>query len=271
MAFEQITESSSNYQDIEKMAVPAMLEAINHEDEKIAHAVNIAIPQISALVDIIISKLNNGGRLFYIGAGTSGRLGILDASECVPTFGVSANLVTGVIAGGEEAIKSAVEFAEDNTSKGWEDLVSNQIGANDVVIGISASGSTPYVLNALRKAHENAVVTGSVVCNPGAPISLISDYPIEIIVGPEFITGSTRMKSGTAQKMVLNMISTAVMVKLGHVKGNKMIHMQLNNEKLINRAVNILMETLQINDFEQAKQLLLSAGSLNEAFKKNDL
>ena len=262
MAFQRITEADSHYRDIEKMTVSEMLTNINTEDQKVAKAVQLAIPQIEKLVNVITDKINSGGRLIYIGAGTSGRLGVLDASECVPTFGVPASMVNGIIAGGEDALRSAVEFAEDDLNKGKEDLENQNVSIRDIVVGLSAGGTAPYILNALEYCKNKGISTGSICCNPDAPISEISDFPIEVIVGPEFITGSTRMKSGTAQKMILNMISTATMIKLGRVADNKMINMQLSNEKLINRGVKMVMKSLNIADEEQAKALLILHGSV---------
>jgi N-acetylmuramic acid 6-phosphate etherase len=214
MSFKKVTESASNYQHLEKMSIHELLTHINEEDKKVPEIITAAIPRIELLVSAIVDKMLMGGRLFYIGAGTSGRLGIVDASECPPTFGIKPGLVIGIIAGGKKAITSAVEFAEDDTTQGWEDLRAHDINQNDVVVGIAASGTTPYVINALKKCRENDIITGSISCNPGAPLSQVADYPIETVVGPEFITGSTRMKAGTAQKLLLNMISTSVMIQL---------------------------------------------------------
>ncbi len=268
MAFEKITESESHYRHLEKMAVPDILANINKEDQGLAAVIAGSIPQIESLVNSIVDKMLSGGRLFYIGAGTSGRLGILDASECPPTYGVPPGLVVGLIAGGEKAVTQAVEFAEDDEEQGWLDLLKHQINPADIVIGISASGATAYVIKALQKCRENGIVTGSISCNPGAPLSRVSDHPIEVITGPEFVTGSTRMKAGTAQKLVLNMISTSVMILLGRVEDNKMVHMQLTNEKLVERGVKMVMEKLGMNDPEMAKKLLLKYGSVKKMIEK---
>jgi N-acetylmuramic acid 6-phosphate etherase len=268
MSFKSVTESESNYRFLEKMSVFELLANINKEDKTVANATEKAIPQIEALVHVIADKMLAGGRLFYIGAGTSGRLGIVDASECPPTYGVPHGLVIGVIAGGNKAITEAVEFAEDDLVQGWLDLQEYGINEKDVVIGIAASGTTPYVIAALEKCREHNIVTGSISCNPGAPISKAADYPIEAIVGPEFITGSTRMKSGTAQKLILNMISTSVMIQLGRVEDNKMVNMQMTNEKLVDRGVKMLMEKMQTSDYELAKSLLLQSGSVKKSLDK---
>jgi N-acetylmuramic acid 6-phosphate etherase len=224
-----------------------------------------AIPQIEKLVEVISDKMLMGGRLFYIGAGTSGRLGIVDASECPPTYGVPKGLVIGIIAGGEKAITSAVEFAEDDKEQGWKDLKAWNVSDKDVVIGIAASGTTPYVIGALEECRKHGIMTGSISCNPDSPVSAAADFPIEVIVGPEFVTGSTRMKSGTAQKLVLNMISTSSMIQLGRVEDNKMVNMQLTNDKLVDRGVKMLMERVQLKDYEEAKRLLLKYGSVKKA------
>lgn len=258
------TESDSTYNHLEKMQVNELLTNINREDKTVAAAVEKAIPQIESLVNIIIEKLNTGGRIFYIGAGTSGRLGIVDASECPPTFGVKQGLVIGLIAGGDSAIRKAVEFAEDNLKQGWHDLQEQQVNVNDIVIGIAASGSTPYVIGALKKCNQHNITTGAIVCNTGSILAQTAKYPIEVIVGPEFVTGSTRMKSGTAQKLVLNMISTSVMIKSGRVKGNKMVDMQLSNNKLVARGTLMVMEELKI-PYEDAGKLLLEFGSVRKA------
>ena len=267
MKFKPVTESSSLYRHLEKMGIAEILYSINSEDKTVPEAIEKVIPQIEKLVHNIADKLLSGGRLFYIGAGTSGRLGILDASECPPTFGVESGLVVGIIAGGEKAVTAAVEFAEDDTGRGWEDLQSHQINERDLVIGIAASGTTPYVIGALEKCREHHIITGSICCNPDSPLSLVSDYPVEIVVGPEFITGSTRMKSGTAQKLVLNMISTAVMIQLGRVEDNKMVNMQLTNEKLVDRGVKLVMEKAGSLDYATAKKLLLEKGSVKMAIE----
>jgi len=249
------TEQPSNYNNLEKMNTFELLSNINAEDKSVPLAIEKAIPSIEELVTTIYTKMKDGGRLFYIGAGTSGRLGVLDASECPPTYGVSDNWVIGLIAGGDSALRKAVENAEDDTTLAWKDLQNYDISNKDVLIGIAASGTTPYVIGGLKKAKENNIITGCIVCNTNSPVSEVADYPIELIVGPEFVTGSTRMKAGTAQKLVLNMISTAVMIKLGRVKDNKMVHMKLSNKKLVNRGVLMLMEELHI-ERELASQLL---------------
>lgn len=263
--FEKVTEQASKYRHLEKMPVLELLKHINEEDKTVPEAVGKSIPQIEKLVTVIADKMLAGGRLFYIGAGTSGRLGIVDASECPPTYGVPHGLVIGIIAGGEKAILEAVEFAEDSWEQGWMDLEKHFVSDKDVVIGIAASGTTPYVIGALEKCRENGIITGSISCNPNSPVSAAADFPIEVVVGPEFVTGSTRMKSGTAQKLVLNMISTSVMIQLGRVEDNKMVNMQLTNEKLVDRGVKMLMERLPNKDYDDAKQLLLKTGSVKKA------
>ena len=268
MSFVKLTESDSTYRHLETMPLRELLTSMNAEDAKVASVVSLALPQIEALVDAIVDKMLAGGRLFYIGAGTSGRLGILDASECVPTFGVPEGLVTGIIAGGGKAITTAVEFAEDDTKQGWKDLSEYQIKSQDFVIGLSASGTTPYVINALQQCRNNGITTGGIGCNPSSPLSAAADFPVEIVTGPEFITGSTRMKAGTAQKLTLNMISTAVMVRLGRVEDNKMLHMHLTNEKLIDRGTRMAMEKLQRTDYEKIKKLLLQYGSVKKLLEK---
>jgi len=265
MAFKKITEQPSHYRHLEKMAIGELLTNINKEDQVVPAAVAKAIPQIEKLVEVISDKMLMGGRLFYIGAGTSGRLGIVDASECPPTYGVPKGLVIGIIAGGDKAITSAVEFAEDDKEQGWKDLEAWQPSEKDVVIGIAASGTTPYVIGALEECQKRGIVTGSISCNPDSPVSAAADFPIEVIVGPEFVTGSTRMKSGTAQKLVLNMISTSSMIQLGRVEDNKMVNMQLTNDKLVDRGVKMLMERVKIKDYEEAKKLLLKYGSVKKA------
>jgi N-acetylmuramic acid 6-phosphate etherase len=257
----KITESSSLYDHLENMATDELLSHMNREDQKVAHAVQDQLPQIEALVNAFFPKMRDGGRLFYLGAGTSGRLGIVDASECPPTFGVPHGVVVGLIAGGDEAIRKAVEFAEDDKEQGWKDLLKHHIQPNDCIIGIAASGTTPYVLGALEKAKNQGNLTGGVTCNPGSPLALLADFPIVPEVGPEFVTGSTRMKSGTAQKLTLNMISTALMIKLGHVKGNKMVDMQLSNHKLVDRGVKMLIDELKIS-YDEAQKLLDKHGSV---------
>jgi N-acetylmuramic acid 6-phosphate etherase len=266
MDFTKTTEQDSNYNHLEKMSVVELLANINAEDQTVPLAVEKALPQIETLVNHIVENLQNGGRLFYIGAGTSGRLGILDASECPPTFGVSHDLVIGLIAGGDTAIRKAVEFAEDSTTQGWEDLQKYHISNNDVVIGIAASGTTPYVISALEKCNLNGILTGCITCNQNSPLSNTAQFPIEVIVGPEFVTGSSRMKAGTAQKLVLNMITTATMIKLGHVKGNKMVDMQLSNNKLVERGTRMIMNELQISE-KKALELLNTHKNVREAIK----
>ena len=264
MDFKKITEENSNHNNLENKSTIEILNNINYEDQKVAVAVKAEIESIQSLVDDVAERMKNGGRLFYIGAGTSGRLGILDASECPPTFGVADDLVNGIIAGGDSAIRKAVEYAEDDIYKGWKDLKSYNINENDSVIGIAASGTTPYVIGTLDICNKNHILTGGITCNPGSPLDNIAKHAIVPIVGPEFITGSTRMKSGTAQKLILNMISTSLMVKLGKVKGNKMIDMQLSNNKLISRAEKMVMEELNIN-LEVAKNLISIHGSVRKA------
>jgi N-acetylmuramic acid 6-phosphate etherase len=265
MSFKRITEEASEYRHLEKMSVKEILANINREDRKVPDAIEKIIPQIDVLIHAISDKMLMGGRLFYIGAGTSGRLGIVDASECPPTYGVPYGLVIGIIAGGNKAITNAVEFAEDDFEQGWKDLQTYNATNKDVVIGIAASGTTPYVIGALQKCKEHGIVTGSISCNPNSPVSAAADYPIEVVVGPEFVTGSTRMKSGTAQKLVLNMISTTVMIQLGRVEDNKMVNMQLTNDKLIDRGVKMLMEKTEITDYAFARELLLTHGSVKKA------
>lgn len=263
--FEKITESSSHYDHLEEMSVSEIITHINAEDAKVALAVREALPQIETLVTHTVERLSAGGRLFYIGAGTSGRLGILDASECPPTFGVSPELVTGLIAGGDTAIRSAVENAEDDTEQAWKDLKAQNISEKDVVVGIAASGTTPYVLGGLKACHAQGILTGGITCNPGSPLAMTPKCPIVVVVGPEFVTGSSRMKAGTAQKMVLNMISTATMIRLGKVKGNKMVDMQLSNAKLVKRGVRLIQEEIVNLSAEEAKANLLKFGSVRRA------
>ena len=264
MNFIKTTEQASKYEHLEKMSVIDLLQNINNEDKTVPNAVEKALPQIENLVIQIIAKLKLGGRLFYIGAGTSGRLGILDASECPPTFGVSHDLVNGIIAGGDSAIRKAVENAEDSTTQAWIDLQNHQISDKDVVIGIAASGTTPYVLSGLEHCNENNILTGCITCNQNSPLSLASKFPIEVVVGPEFVTGSSRMKAGTAQKLVLNMITTATMIQLGKVKGNKMVDMKLSNNKLVDRAVKMVMDEIDVT-YEKASELLEQFGSVRNA------
>jgi len=258
------TEADSNYNDLEKMSVVELLHGINKEDTSVPFAVEKVIPAIEKVVTVIVEKIIKGGRLFYIGAGTSGRLGVLDASECPPTYGVPFDMVIGIIAGGDKAIRKAVENAEDNMDQAWADLSTYGINDKDVVIGIAASGTTPYVVGGLRKANENGLETACIVCNEHSAIAEEAKYPIEVVVGPEFVTGSTRMKSGTAQKLILNMISTATMIRLGRVKGNKMVDMQMTNIKLVGRAVNMVMQSTNL-DQETAQKLLDKYGSVRKA------
>lgn len=264
MNFTKTTEQSSKYEHLEKMSVSELLHNINKEDKTVPLAVEKALPQIESLVTKIVEKMKLGGRIFYIGAGTSGRLGIVDASECPPTFGVPFDLVNGIIAGGDTAIRRAVENAEDNTTQAWIDLQEQNIGVNDVVIGIAASGTTPYVLGGLTKCNENNILTGCITCNEGSPLALLANQPIVVVVGPEFVTGSSRMKAGTAQKLVLNMISTATMIQLGKVKGNKMVDMQLSNDKLVDRGVKMIMSEIPVS-YEKASELLQEFGSVRKA------
>ena len=263
----KITELPSAYRHLEKMPILELLQHINQEDKTVPLAVEKAIPQIEELVAAITDVMLAGGRLFYMGAGTSGRLGILDASECPPTYGVPYGLVVGIIAGGDKAITQAVENAEDSLEQGWKDLKSFDVTKNDFVIGLAASGTTPYVVGALQACKQRNIPTGSISCNPHSTISAIADYPVEVIVGPEFVTGSTRMKSGTAQKLVLNMISTSVMIQLGRVEDNKMVNMQLTNAKLVDRGAKMVMEHLHNLNYEQAKSLLLQYGSVKKAIE----
>lgn len=264
MTFIKTTEQDSNYNNLENMSINEIVNSINKEDKTVPFAVEKALPQIETLIAQVVAKLKDGGRLFYLGAGTSGRLGILDASECPPTFGVPHNLVIGIIAGGDNAIRKAVENAEDSTTQGWLDLQDYKISKKDIVIGIAASGTTPYVISALHKCNENHIITGCITCNQTSPLSLIAKFPIEVNVGPEFVTGSSRMKAGTAQKLVLNIISTTSMIHLGKVKGNKMIDMQLSNDKLINRAVRMIMAELNIPESE-ASDLLSKYKNVRES------
>lgn len=262
----RITEKESLYDDLENKSVSLLLSQMNQEDQKVANAVRDAIPQIEVLVEHILPLMKRGGRLFYIGAGTSGRLGILDASECPPTFGVSHNHIVGLIAGGDSAIRKAVEFAEDQFDMGWSDLKDYKISDIDSVIGIAASGTTPYVVGALKACQKENILTGCITCNEKSPITEYAQFPVEVVVGPEFITGSTRMKAGTAQKLVLNMISTSLMIKLGKVQGNKMIDMQLSNDKLVDRGTRMVASETGL-DFQTANDYLLKYGSVREAVK----
>ena len=268
---EKTTERDSNYRHLEKMTTLELLQNINKEDKTVPNAVEKAIPQIQKLVDVVVDQMEAGGRLFYLGAGTSGRLGIVDASECPPTYGVPHGLVIGLIAGGDGAIRKAVEFAEDDETGGWKDLEKHQVNHKDVVVGIAASGSTPYVVGALQKCNEVGIKTGCITCNNNSPVAQNSNFPVEVIVGPEFVTGSTRMKAGTAQKLVLNMLTTSVMVKLGRVLDNKMIDMQMANNKLVARGVNLVKAATNVTD-EEAKLYLDKFGSVRlaiEAINKN--
>ncbi|MCH2225434.1 MAG: N-acetylmuramic acid 6-phosphate etherase [Crocinitomicaceae bacterium] len=262
----RITESSSNHNDLEKKSTSELLIGINKEDKNVASAVEEIIPSITLFVDRCYDRMKDGGRLFYLGAGTSGRLGIVDASECPPTFGVDHGVVVGLIAGGDNAIRKAVEFAEDSTTQGWKDLQSHDITPNDTLIGIAASGTTPYVIGALEKAKEYGILTGGISCNPESPISKIADIPLTVVVGPEYVTGSTRMKSGTAQKLILNMISTSLMIKLGHVKGNRMVDMQLSNKKLVDRGTKMIQAETNLT-YEEARKILTKHGSVRAAIK----
>lgn len=266
MTFIKTTEQDSKYNHLEMMSVSSLLRNINYEDKTVPIAIGKSLPQIVKLTEQIIAKLRLGGRLFYIGAGTSGRLGVLDASECPPTFGVPHELVVGIIAGGDYAIRKAVEFAEDSKTQGWLDLQDHTISDKDVVIGIAASGTTPYVISALEKCNENNIVTGCIACNKDSPLANVSQFPIEVVVGSEFVTGSSRMKAGTAQKLVLNMISTSTMIQLGKVKGNKMVDMQLSNNKLVDRGEKMLVQELNI-DQKEASALLQKFGSVRNAIQ----
>lgn len=264
MNFIKTTEQSSKYEHLEKMSVHDLLSNINQEDKTVPLAVEKALPQIETLVDVVVAKMKLGGRLFYIGAGTSGRLGVVDASECPPTFGVPFDLVNGIIAGGDKAIRRAVENAEDNATQAWIDLQEQNISENDVVIGIAASGTTPYVIGGLKACNEHNITTGSISCNAGSPLSQTAKLPVDVVVGPEFVTGSSRMKAGTAQKLVLNMISTAAMIQLGKVKGNKMVDMQLSNSKLVDRGVKMIMGEISVS-YDEASELLKKHGSVRKA------
>ncbi|QCR24329.1 N-acetylmuramic acid 6-phosphate etherase [Pontibacter sp. SGAir0037] len=258
------TESASNYQRLEQMPVRELLENINKEDKSVPLAVEKALPQIEALVHATVDKLKQNGRLFYIGAGTSGRLGIVDASECPPTYGVPHGMVIGIIAGGDGAIRKAVEFAEDDLNQAWQDLQEHQITDRDIVVGIAASGRTPYVIGGLEACRSRGITTGCIVCNAGSAVAAAADFPVEVVTGPEFVTGSTRMKAGTAQKLVLNMLTTSTMIRLGRVKGNKMVDMQLSNNKLVDRGTRMVMEELLL-PYEQAAALLKQHGQVRAA------
>ncbi|GIV33263.1 MAG: N-acetylmuramic acid 6-phosphate etherase [Chitinophagales bacterium] len=264
---QKITEQPSLYDHLEKMTVEEILVYMNREDQKVPLVVQQLIPAVSRLVEDIVDRMLGGGRLFYIGAGTSGRLGIVDASECPPTFGVPHGLVIGLIAGGDQAIRRAVEHAEDDPEQGWKDLEAHHIQSNDTVVGIAASGTTPYVVGALQRCRQHQILTACITCNPDAPVTQYADHPLVAVVGPEFVTGSTRLKAGTAQKLLLNMISTAVMIKLGRVKGNKMVDMQLSNDKLIDRGTRMVQEALGL-DYNSARERLLRFGSVRKAIEQ---
>ena len=264
MDFTKTTEQDSHYNHLEQKSIAELLKAINTEDHSVPKAVKKALPQIEILVKIVVQQLQLGGRLFYMGAGTSGRLGILDASECPPTFGVSHDVVIGLIAGGDSAIRKAVEFAEDDTQQGWKDLQVYNITPKDIVVGIAASGTTLYVVGALEQCNQHHIPTGCITCNSGSPLAKTAKFPIEVVVGPEVVTGSSRMKAGTAQKLILNMITTTAMIQLGRVKGNKMVDMQLSNHKLVNRGTRMLMNELNISE-QQAKRLLEEHQSVRAA------
>ncbi len=266
---EKITEQPSHYDNLEQMSVGELLQHINQEDALVAEAVRRVIPQIQALVEAVEPRMKRGGRLFYVGAGTSGRLGVLDASELPPTFGVSEDRVIGLIAGGDRALRHAVENAEDFPERGWEDLLAFSPTAEDTVLGIAASGTTPYVIGAVCEARKNGLLTGCITSNPDTPLAAAVDYPIETIVGPEFVTGSSRMKSGTAQKMVLNMISTSLMIRMGRVRGNRMVKMQLTNAKLVDRGTRMIQETLGLS-YDEAQERLLETGSVDKVLKNKD-
>lgn len=261
---EKVTEQDSRYENLEQMSLANLLRHINDEDKTVPSAIEKVLDKIEKVAVAASEKMKSGGRMFYIGAGTSGRLGIVDASECPPTFGIEQGRVVGIIAGGDSAIRKAVEFAEDDPEAGWKDLQSQAISSKDIVIGIAASGTTPYVAGALKRCRENGITTAAIVCNTGSPVAANADFPVEVVVGPEFVTGSTRMKSGTAQKLILNMISTAVMISLGRVKGNKMVDMQLTNNKLIDRGIKMLMNTLGVDE-KKADELLRQHGSVRKA------
>ena len=262
--YKKITESPSHYDHLEQLDTQTLLQYMNQEDQKVPLAVAKVIPQITKLVDLLEERFYKGGRLFYIGAGTSGRLGILDASEIPPTYGMPHELVIGLIAGGDGAIRKAVEFAEDDRKQAWKDLKAHDINSLDTLVGIAASGTTPYVLGGIETARKNGLLTAGITNNPGSPLAQLAEIPIEIVVGPEFVTGSTRMKSGTSQKLALNMITTALMIRIGRVKGNKMVNMQLSNNKLVDRGTRYLMEGLQL-DYEQAQEVLKKYGSVRKA------
>ena len=258
------TEAESTHQNLEQMSTKELLQQINLEDQSVPFAIEKSLGKIEKLVQAALKKMKNGGRLFYLGAGTSGRLGIVDASECPPTYGVPFGLVVGIIAGGDKAIRKAVEFAEDNAEQGWLDLQKHKINKNDFVIGIAASGTTPYVIGALEMANKAGIETGCITCNKNSPLASVAKYPIEVVVGPEFVTGSTRMKAGTAQKLVLNMISTSLMIKLGKVKGNKMVDMRMSNHKLVKRGIDMIVKELKVSE-KKAESLLTLHGSVRKA------
>ena len=266
MSFDKITEKSSNYNHLENKTVKDLVSIINKEDHSVAKSVSKNLDKIEKLINNIEPRMHKGGRLFYIGAGTSGRLGILDASECPPTFGVSDQIVIGLIAGGDKAIRKSQEFAEDSLEQGWEDLKKYEINSNDSVIGIAASGTTPYVVSTIKKCNEKEILTGCITCNSNSPLSKEAKFPIDVVVGPEVVTGSTRMKSGTAQKMILNIISTTLMIRLGRVKGNKMVDMQLANNKLVDRAEKMLMNELKIS-LDEAKKLIQKHKSVRKSIE----
>jgi N-acetylmuramic acid 6-phosphate etherase len=268
---QKITESDSHYNQLESMSVLELLQNINQEDKTVPSAVEKCIPDIEKLVKEIVTRMKQGGRLFYMGAGTSGRLGIVDASECPPTYGVPHGMVVGLIAGGDTAIRKAVEFAEDDATQGWKDLQEHDINELDTVIGIAASGTTPYVIGALETCNSKGILTGGITCNPGSPLALTAQHAIVAVVGPEFVTGSTRMKAGTAQKLILNMISTSVMIQLGRVKGNKMVDMQLSNNKLVDRGTRMIMKELPNLTYEEANALLEKYGSVRTAVESRKI
>ncbi len=261
-----ITESPSAFEDLEKMSIHSLVTSMNQEDVKVPQAVNRALPQIELLIEHILPRMQQGGRVFYLGAGTSGRLGVLDASELPPTFGVPPTMVIGLIAGGDMALRKAVEAAEDDPEKAWAELQEHNICPLDTVIGIAASGTTPYVAGGLKLARQNGIMTGCITCNPGSRVAQEAEYPVEVVVGPEFVTGSTRLKAGTAQKMVLNIITTTLMIKMGRVKGNKMVNMQLTNKKLVERGTRMLMEELGLPQTE-AREALIKYGSVKNAIE----
>lgn len=261
------TESESNFKNLDELSIAELAMGINQEDQTVALAVEKAMPEIVALIEACYAKMQHGGRLFYLGAGTSGRLGVVDASECPPTYGVAFDRVIGIMAGGDSAIRKAVEFAEDDENQGIQDLLQYNVNANDFVVGITASGRTPYVIGALQACNEMGIQTGGIACNSETSLKKVANYTVEVVTGPEFVTGSTRMKAGTATKLVLNMITTTVMIKLGHVKGNKMIDMQLTNHKLIDRGTKMVMDETGL-DYETAKMVLLKEGSVRRAVEK---